>query len=89
MNQITALLAAIILAITVSGCVVADAKEYDISPIFPLSADKCERYNGEEVGEGPRPSCFVTKADCERAASDWNQSMAESGVRDAIRFTCD
>ena len=89
MRWITTSLAAIGLAIALAGCTGAGAKEYDISSIFPLSADKCERYNGEEVGEGIAASCLVTKADCERAAADWNQTMTERGVQNAILFTCD
>jgi hypothetical protein len=77
------------LAVVLAGCSSASAKEYDISPIFPLSPDKCETYNGDEEGEGIHARCLVTQAECERAAADWDRSMTESGLRDAIRFTCD
>ena len=76
-------------AIVLAGCSSANAKEYDISSIFPLSPDKCAEYNGDEVGEGIGARCLVTKSECERAAADWDRSMNESGLRDAIRFTCD
>ncbi len=76
-------------AITGLGCSSADAKEYDISPIFPLSADKCAKYNGEESGEGLGATCMVTKADCERAVADWEAAMREGGVNDAMQFSCD
>ena len=82
---------AVLVALTLTaatGCSSQDEKGYDISPIFPLSADKCARYNGEESGEGFGATCMVTKADCERAAADWAQSMRESGVS-SIQFSCD
>jgi hypothetical protein len=70
------------------GCSEANSKVYDISSIFPLSADKCARYNGDEVEERGRTRCLVTKDECERAAADWSRSMSESGVRDALQFRC-
>lgn len=82
-------LAAASLILSVAGCSSADEKGYDISPIFPLSADKCAEYNGDESGEGFGTTCMVTKADCERAAADWRAAMAEGGVTDAIQFSCD
>lgn len=88
--RLAGVLLAVVVTVMVSGCSGVDGKRYDISPIFPLSADKCERYNGDESGEGPLNStCMVTKADCERAAKDWNDSMRESGVNDAVQFSCD
>ncbi|HEX5990574.1 MAG TPA: hypothetical protein VFY75_10225 [Solirubrobacterales bacterium] len=63
-------------------------KTYDISPIFPLSADKCAEYNGEEEGSGFTATCMVTKDECERAAADWREAMQSSGVNDAIEFRC-
>ena len=32
---------------------------------------------------------MVTKAECERAAADWKQAMADGYVDDAIQFTYD
>lgn len=74
-------------AISLTGCSGEQAKVYDISPIFPLSPDTCSKYNGEEGGDGGNgvPTCMVSKADCEEAASDWAQAMRA----DAIQFTCD
>lgn len=89
MRRITIWLAATSLAIAIAGCGGSGGKVYDISPIFPLSADTCERYNGEESGEGFGATCMVTKDDCERAVSDWNQTMSDRGVQDAMRFSCD
>ena len=75
---------AIVLAM--SACGAGDDKTYDISPVFPLSANKCEKYNGRSEGSGPGASCWVTKADCERAAADWQQAMHDDP--DAIEFRC-
>lgn len=88
MMRIAALLVAGIMAIAVSGCSSSGGKDYDISPIFPLSSNKCEKYNGDQSGEGVGSTCMVTKADCERAAADWRKAMRESGVTDAIQFSC-
>jgi hypothetical protein len=88
MRRILALVAVVSTAVVLASCG-GDSKEYDISSIFPLSEDKCERYNGDEDGEGPTATCLVSKEDCERAAADWRDSMQSSGVNDAILFTCD
>lgn len=64
-------------------------KTYDISPIFPLSSDKCAKYNGEQEGSGPTETCMVSKDDCERASADWNEAMESGAVYDAIEFSCD
>ncbi len=69
------------------GCSDND-KSYDISPVFPLSQDKCQKYNGVQSGTFPNATCMVSKGDCERAASDWNAVMSTRGIRDAVRFTC-
>lgn len=82
-------LAAAALTIAVSGCSSGDEKRYDISPIFPLSANKCAEYHGDESGEGFNATCMVTKSECERAAADWRKVMRERGVNDAIQFSCD
>ena len=73
--------------VAVSGC--TEQKSYDISPIFPLTADTCDTYHGDQEGEGFAAHCWVTKSECERAVSDWNQSMQDNYVDDAIRFSCD
>ena len=70
----------------ISACGAADDKTYDISPVFPLSANKCEKYDGRTEGSGPGAACWVTKAECDRAAADWAQAMRN--VPGAIRFTC-
>jgi hypothetical protein len=83
------LAAAVMLTIGATSCSDENARQYDISPIFPLTSDKCAQYNGEESGEGLSATCMVTKADCERAAADWRQAMSDGGVTDGILFTCD
>ena len=65
------------------------SKSYDISPIFPLSSDKCARYHGDQKGSGITESCMVSKDQCERAAADWQQSMQESGINEGIEFSCE
>ncbi|MDR0593402.1 MAG: hypothetical protein LBG60_09170 [Bifidobacteriaceae bacterium] len=74
----------VVMASALVGC--GEDKKYDIGPIFPLTADKCEKYNGEKEGEGLTESCWVGKEDCERAAADWAEAM--ENVPDAIVFTC-
>lgn len=64
------------------------SKTYDISPIFPLSPDKCAKYDGDAEGSGIDARCWVTKDECEKAASDWRQAMQSGGVTDAIQFSC-
>lgn len=80
-------LAAAAVVLAISGC--SEAKRYDIAPVFPLSADKCAKYHGDQKGEGPMASCLVTKAECERAVADWRQAMQDGYVDDAIQFICD
>jgi hypothetical protein len=80
--------AAIITVLAVSGCG-QSSKTYDISPIFPLSSDKCTKYHGKSEGSGFDSHCWVSKAECEQASSDWKQSMQNGGVGDAILFSCD
>jgi len=70
-----------------AGCG-SNAKQYDIAPVFPLSADKCKRYDGDQEGSGVAARCMVTKAECEQAAADWRDAMRDSYVNDAINFVC-
>jgi hypothetical protein len=84
-NTCTPAALAILLA---TGCAgTGGGKDYDIAPIFPASADKCERYHGTQTGKGFSSSCMVTKDDCEKAAADWREAM--ENIHDAIVFTCD
>jgi hypothetical protein len=76
------------MTLALGGCAASDGKTYDISPIFPLSADKCARYGGDQEGTGITASCMVTKDQCEKAATDWRTTMATGGVTDAILFSC-
>jgi hypothetical protein len=76
----------VVTMLAAAGCMSGDGKDYDISPIFPLTADKCAKYNGTTDGEGIMAHCWVTKQDCERAASDWRTAM--QNIPDAIQFTC-
>ncbi|TQS43440.1 hypothetical protein [Cryptosporangium phraense] len=69
---------------SLTACGTQDDRKYDISPIFPLSPNKCEKYDGKS--DGPGGACWVTKSECEKAASDWRKAMQDSP--DAIRFTC-
>lgn len=89
MIRIAALFLTVNVALVGSGCSSSDGKRYDISPIFPLSADKCKKYNGDETGEGFNSTCMVEKSDCERAAEDWRQAMSRGSGSDAIQFSCD
>jgi len=88
MTRIFAFFAAASMAAALTGCGGADAKTYDISPIFPLSSGKCARYGGDQEGSGITATCMVTKAECEKAAADWRKAMATGGVNDAIEFSC-
>jgi hypothetical protein len=88
MTRIFAFVAVASMAAALSGCVGADAKSYDISPIFPLSSGKCAQYGGHEEGSGVTATCIVTKAECEKAAADWRQAMENGGVNDAMEFSC-
>lgn len=87
-RRLIAIFAAATMVCAVSACT-RDSKTYDISPIFPLSSDKCAKYDGTTEGSGLTAHCWVTKAECERAASDWKQEMQSGGVTDAIQFRCD
>ncbi len=71
-----------------SGSGASSTHSYDISPIFPLSPGKCAQYGGDQQKSGSGGACLVTKAECERAASDWRRSMTDGGINDAIEFTC-
>jgi hypothetical protein len=88
MTKVVAFLATASIAVALTGCVGADAKTYDIAPIFPLSSGKCAKYDGDETGSGVTATCMVTKDECEKAASDWRAAMATGGVNDAIEFSC-
>jgi hypothetical protein len=83
------LLAAVSMAVALTGCGGAGAKTYDISPIFPLSSGKCAKYGGAEQGSGITATCMVTKAECEKAAADWRKAMETGYVHDAIEFSCE
>ncbi|MBL7487283.1 hypothetical protein I6A60_00110 [Frankia sp. AgB1.9] len=90
--KICTLLAAMVLSLAVSACSGVSGgsgKNYDISPIFPLSAGKCAKYHGDEKGSGFTATCMVTKDECEKAAADWRQAMQHGYVTDAIQFRCD
>lgn len=87
MPKFYALFAAASMAAALTGCG-GGGKTYDISPIFPLSPDKCARYHGDEKGSGITANCMVTKAECEKAAADWRNAMQNGGVNDAINFSC-
>jgi hypothetical protein len=63
-------------------------KTYDIGPLFPLSPDKCAKYDGDQSGSGMTESCMVTKGECERAVADWQEAMQSGGVNEAIEFSC-
>ncbi len=58
--------------ISIAACGSTEDASYDIGPLFPLDADKCDRYGGEQDGDGIMASCWVTKDNCERAVADWN-----------------
>lgn len=70
------------------SCSSSNGKAYGISPIFPLSEDKCATYGGEEEGDGFGATCMVTQKECQRAAADWRELMESSGINDAIDFSC-
>lgn len=86
-TSISAFVAAAGAAAALLGCG-GGSKTYDIGPIFPASSDKCARYSGDQKGTGPTASCMVTKDECQKAASDWRKAMQNSGVNDAVDFTC-
>lgn len=85
--KMLALFAVAGLSVTLSACGGGD-KTYDISPVFPLTANKCAKYHGDEQGSGISATCMVTKDECERAAADWRQAMESGGVNGAIEFSC-
>lgn len=87
-RRLIAVFAATITVLALSACNNKDSKTYDISPIFPLSSDKCAKYDGKVDGQGITSHCYVTKAKCEQAAADWRQAMQQGGVTDAIQFSC-
>jgi hypothetical protein len=86
--RLLAFLAAATTVLSLAACGQSDDKTYDIAPVFPLSSDKCARYDGETEGTGITAHCWVTKEQCEKAAQDWHQSMQQSGVTDAVEFSC-
>lgn len=82
-----AVLATAITLSAASGCA-GNSQDYDISPIFPLTANKCEKYDGKVEGSGLLAHCWVTKEKCEQAVADWRKAMRSGGVTDAIEFSC-
>jgi hypothetical protein len=86
---LTAYLVVAAAALSISGCSRTSEQKYDISPIFPLSSNTCVKYHGRTEGEGLGARCWVTLADCKKAAADWQQAMKRGGVGDAILFRCD
>jgi hypothetical protein len=72
--------------LAISACGTHGDKTYDISPLFPLSANKCVKYDGTVEGTGIAARCWVTKSQCNKAASDWRQAMRN--VPNAIEFSC-
>jgi hypothetical protein len=87
-TRILAFFAAASVAVALTGCGGAEAKTYDISPIFPLSSGKCAKYDGDEEGSGITATCMVTKAECEKAATEWKAAMQTGDVNEAIEFSC-
>lgn len=89
MTRISALFAVAGMAAALTACG-GGGKTYDIGPIFPASSpsEKCARYHGDLKGSGPFASCMVTKAECERAAADWNEAMQNSGINNPVVFSC-
>ena len=73
-RQASAFLAAVAAGVVLIGCG-GGGKTYDIGPIFPLTANKCAKYNRDEQGSGITETCMVTKGECERAAADWKGAM--------------
>lgn len=88
-SQLIAVFAAAATMLAASACGNTDSKTYDISPIFPLSSDKCAKYDGRTEGTGLAAHCWVTKDKCKQAASDWQRAVQSGGVSDAIQFSCD
>jgi hypothetical protein len=88
-SRLVAFFATATTVLALSACGQSDSKTYDISPVFPLSSDKCARYDGKTEGAGITAHCWVTKAKCEQAVEDWRQAMGQGGVTDAVQFSCD
>lgn len=84
-RRLAVLLSLAALTVGATGCG-PDQKTYDIGPLFPLSAGKCAKYDGDAQGSGAGASCYVTKEECENAARDWDAAM--KNVPDALRFSC-
>jgi hypothetical protein len=87
--RLMAVVATASVVLAASACGAGDSRNYDIAPIFPLTSNKCSKYDGKVEGSGFTAHCWVTKAECERAAQDWRQAMRQGGVTDAIEFSCD
>lgn len=87
-SRVVAFFAVTATVVALSACGQGSSKNYDISPIFPLSSDKCAKYGGTSDGEGFNAHCWVTKSECQQAAQDWRQAMQQGGVTDAIQFEC-
>src|SRR4051794_17253058 len=75
MTKVVALFITATLTVALAGCSNGSEKQFDISPIFPLSSGKCAKYNGKQSGEGFNSTCMVSQSDCARAAEDWRQAM--------------
>src|SRR5690348_11548684 len=58
-----------------TACGDKNKKTYDIAPIFPLSSDKCSKYEGDATGSGLASHCYVTKDECKKAVADWRAAM--------------
>ncbi len=87
-TKILAVFAATSMTAALTACGGAEAKSYDISPIFPLSSGKCAQYDGTQQGSGITATCMVNKSECEKAAADWRAAMQNGGVNEAIEFSC-
>lgn len=88
LRRICGFLATVVLVVVVAACGGGSNKSYDIGE-FTFSAEKCAEYGGTYDEESITESCMVTRDECERAAGEWNASMQEGGVNDAIDFSCD
>lgn len=87
-SRVVAFFAAAVTVLALSACSQGGSKDYDIAPLFPLTADKCAKYDGNAEGSGFAAHCWVTKEECEQATQDWRTSMQQGGVTDATEFTC-
>lgn len=81
-QAIATITAGMLIVFSLTGCDFSGGKNYNIGPIFPMSPNKCQKYNGKEDGR----SCWVSLEDCKRAATDWSQLV--KGQPNAIRFKC-